>query len=136
MISVHFQGKSCKFRVIQVYAPTTNAEEAERFCEDPHDLLEQTPKKDVFIIIEDCNSKAGRQEIPGVKGKFGFGVQNEAGQRLTEFCQENAWSQLTPSFNNSTHGQHQTVNTKFNWLYSLQSKMETLYTVSKSKTRS
>ena len=90
MISVHFQGKSCKFTVIQVYAPTTNAEEAECFYEDLRDLLEQTPKKDVFIIIEDWNAKAGRQEIPGVKGKFDFGVQNEAGQRLTEFCQENA----------------------------------------------
>ena len=90
MISVCFQGKSCKFTVIQVYAPTTNAEEAKCFCEDLHDLPEQTPKKDVFIITEDRNAKAGRQEIPGVKGKFGFGIQNEAGQRLTEFWQENA----------------------------------------------
>ena len=90
MISVHFQYKPFNITVFQAYASTTNAEEAECFYEDLHDLLEQTPKKDVFIIIEDWNAKAGRQEIPGVKGKFDFGVQNEAGQRLTEFCQENA----------------------------------------------
>ena len=92
MISVHFQGKSCKFTIIQVYAPTTNAEEAEveRFYEDLQDLLELTPKKDVLFIIRDWNAKVGSQETPGVTGKFGLGVQNEAGQRLTEFCQENA----------------------------------------------
>ena len=75
-----------------MYAPTSNAEEAEveRFYEDLQDLLEQTPKKDVLFIIWDCNEKRGSQEIPGVTGKFGLGVQNEAGQRLTEFCQENA----------------------------------------------
>ena len=92
MISVHFQGKSFSITVIQVYAPTTNAEEAEveQFYEDLQDLLELTPKKDVLFIIGDWNAKVGSQEIPGVTGKFVLGVQNEAGQRLTEFCQENA----------------------------------------------
>ena len=92
MISVHFQGKQFNITVIQVYAPTTNAEEAEveQVNEDLQDLLELTPKKDVLFIIGDWNAKAGSQETPGVTGKFGLGVQNEAGQRLTEFCQENA----------------------------------------------
>ena len=77
--------------IIQVYAPTSNAEEAEveQFYEDLQDLLELTPKKDVLFIIGDWNTKVGRQETPGVTGKFGLGVQNEAGQRLIEFCQEN-----------------------------------------------
>ena len=88
MISVRLQSKPT---VIQVYAPTTNAKEAEAewFCDDLQDLLELTPKKDVLFNIGDWNAKVGSQEIPGVTGKFGFGVQNEAGQRLTEFCQEN-----------------------------------------------
>ena len=88
MISVHFQGKSFNITVIQVYAPTTNAEEAEveLFYEDPQDLLELTPKEDVLFIIGDWNAKVGNQEIPGITVKFGLGVQNEAGQRLTEFC--------------------------------------------------
>ena len=91
MISVRFQGKPLSITVIQVYAPTSNAEEAEveRFYEDLQDLLELTPKKDAIFIIGDWNAKVGSQEIPGVTGKFGLGVQNEAGQRLTEFCQEN-----------------------------------------------
>ena len=91
MISVHFQGKPFNITVIQVYAPTSNAEgtEVERFYEDLQDFLELTPKKDVLFIIRDWNAKVGSQEIPGVRGKFGLGVQNEAGQRLTEFCQEN-----------------------------------------------
>ena len=78
--------------VIQVYAPTSNAEEAkaEWFYEDLQDLLELSPKKDVLFIIENSNAKVGSQETPGVTGKFGLGVQNEAGQRLIEFCQENA----------------------------------------------
>ena len=89
---VHFQGKPFNIRVIQVYAPTTDAEEAEVdwFCEDLHYLLELTPKKDVLFITGDWNEKGGSQEVPGVTGKFGLGVQNEAGQRLTEFCQENS----------------------------------------------
>ena len=92
MISVRFQGKPFSITVIQVYAPTSNAEEAEveQFSEDLKDLLELTPKKDVLFIIGDWNAKVGIQEIPGLTGKFGFGVQNKAGQSLTEFCQENA----------------------------------------------
>ena len=90
MISVHFQGKPFNITVIQVYAPTSNAEEAEQFYEDQQDLLELTPKKDVLFIIGDWNAKVGSQETPGATGKFGLGVQNEAGQRLVEFFQENA----------------------------------------------
>ena len=91
MISVCFQGKPFKITVIQVYALTSNAEEAEveRFFEDLQDLLELTPKKDVLFIIGDWNAKVGSQETPGVTGKFGLGVQNEVGQRLIEFCQQN-----------------------------------------------
>ena len=91
MISVCFQGKPFNIMVIQAYAPTSNTEEAEVewFCEDLQDLVELTPKKDVFFIIGDWNAKVGSQEIPGITGKFGLGVQNEAGQRLIEFCQEN-----------------------------------------------
>ena len=92
MISFHFQGKPFSITVIQVYAPTSNVEEAEveRFYEDLQDLLELTPQKDVLFIIGDCNAKVGSQEIPGVTGNFGLGVQNEAGQRLIEFSLENA----------------------------------------------
>ena len=82
MISVHFQGRPFNITVIQVYAPTSNTEEAERFYEDLQDLLELTPKKDVLFIIGDWNAKVGSQETPGVTGKFGLGVRNEAGQRL------------------------------------------------------
>ena len=92
MISVHFQGKPFNITVIQVYAPTSNTEEAEVewFYEDLQDLLELTPKKDVLFIIGDWNAKVESQETPGVTGKFGLGIWNEAGQRLIEFCQENA----------------------------------------------
>ena len=91
MISVHFQGKPFNITVIQAYAPTSNAEEAEdeRFYEDLQDHLELTPKKDVLFSIGDWNAKVGSQETPGVTGKFGLGIQNEAGQTLIEFCQEN-----------------------------------------------
>ena len=91
IISVCFQSKPFNIMVIQVYAPTSNAEEAEVewYYEDLQDLLELTSKKDVLFIIGDWNTKVGCQETPGVKGKFGLGVQNESGQRLTEFCQEN-----------------------------------------------
>ena len=84
MISVHFQGKPFNITVIQVYAPTSNAEEAEveQYYEDLQDLLELTPKKDVLFIIGDWNAKVGSQETPRVTGKFGLGIQNEAGQRL------------------------------------------------------
>ena len=92
MFSVCFQGKPFNITVIQVYAPTSNAEEAEveQFYEDLQDLLELTPQKDVLFIIGDWNAKVGSQETPGVTGKFGLRVQIEAGQRLIEFCQENA----------------------------------------------
>ena len=92
IISVRFQGKPITITVIQVYAPTLNTEEAEveRLYEDLQDLLELTPKKDVLFIIGDWNAKVGSQELSGVTGKFGLGVQNKAGQRLIEFCQENA----------------------------------------------
>ena len=92
MISVRFQGKPLNITVIQVYALTSNAEEAEVewFYEDLQYLLELTPKKDVLFIIGDWNAKVGSQETPGVTGKFGLGMRNEAGQRLIEFCQENA----------------------------------------------
>ena len=91
MISVRLQGKPYNITVIQVYAPTSNAEEAEveRFYEDLQDLLELTPKKDVLFIIGDWNVKVGSRETPGVTGKFGLGIRNEAGQKLIEFCQEN-----------------------------------------------
>ena len=92
MISVRFQDIPFNITVIQVYAPTSNAEEAEiEWCyEDLQDLLELTPQKDVLLIIGDWNAKVGSQETPGVTGKFGLGVQNGAGQKLIGFCQENA----------------------------------------------
>ena len=92
MMSVCFQGKPLNITVIQIYALTSNAEEAEVewFYEDLQDFLELTPQKDVLFIIGDWNAKVGCQEIPGMTGKFGLGLKNEAGQRLTEFCQENA----------------------------------------------
>ena len=92
MISVHFQGKPFNITVIQVYAPTSNAEEAEveGFYEDLQDRLELTPKKDVLFIIGDWKAKVGSQVTPGITGKFGLGIQNETGKRLIEFCQENA----------------------------------------------
>ena len=140
MISVHFQGKPFNIRVIQVNDPTTNVEEAEVewFYEDLQDLSELTPKKDVFFIIGDWNAKVGSQETP-VTGKFGLGIWNEAGQRLIEFCQEN-----TLVIANTHFQQHKTLHMdtttwstpKSDWLYSLQPKMEKLYTVNKNKTRS
>ena len=90
MISVHFQGKSLNITVIQVYALTSNGEEAEQFYEDLQDLLELTTPNDVLFVIGNWNAKAGSQETPGVTGKFGLGVQNEAGQKLADFCQEKA----------------------------------------------
>ena len=91
MISAPFQGKPHSITVIQVYAPISNAEEAEVewFCEDRQDRLDLTPKKDILFITGDWNAKVGSQEIPGVTGKFGLGEQYETGQRLTVFCQEN-----------------------------------------------
>ena len=91
MTSIRFQGKPFNIMVIQAYALTSNAEEAEveQFYEDLQDLLELTPPKDVPFIIGDWNAKVGSQETPGVTGKFGLEVRNEAGKRLIEFCQEN-----------------------------------------------
>ena len=120
MISVCFQGKSFNITIMQVYAPTGNAEEAEVewFYEDLQDLLELIHKKDVLFIIGDWNAKVGSQEILGVTGKFGLGVQNEAGQSLIEFCQEN--------------GHHQMVNTKIRLIIFFAAKDgETLYSQQK-----
>ena len=142
MISVLFQSKPFNITVIWVYGPTTDAKEIEgdQFYEDLQDLLELTPKKDVLFIIGDWNAKIGSQEIPGVTGKFGLGVQNEGGQRLTVLPRE--WT---------VHSKHTLPTTqektlhmditrwsimKSDWLYSLQPKMEKLYIVSKNKTRS
>ena len=119
MISVHFQGKPFNITVVQVYALTSNAEEAEveQFYEDLQDLLELTPQKDVLFIRGDRNAKVGSQETPGVTSKFGLGVQNEAGQRLIEFCQEKALVKGNTLFRQhkrslytwtSPDGQHQT----------------------------
>ena len=113
-----FPCKPFNITVIQVYAPTSNAEEAEVewFYEGLQDLLELTPKKDVFFIIGDWNAKVGSQDTPGVTGKFVLGIQNKAGQRLTEFCQENALiiaNTLFPTTQEtSSHGHHQMVNTE------------------------
>ena len=118
MISVHFQGTPFNITVIQVYAPTSNAEEAEveRFYEDLQDLLELTPKKDVLFITGDWNAKVGSQETPGVTGKFGLGIQNEAEQMLREFCQHNALVITNTLFQHtreeSTHGHHKMINTE------------------------
>ena len=128
--------------VIQAYAPTSTAEEAEveRFYEDLQDLLELTPKKDVLFIIGDWNAKVGSQETPGVTGKFGLAVWNEAGQRLIEFCQENALVIANTLFQQHKRRLYMDITRwstlKSDWLYSLQTKMEKRYTVSKNKTRS
>ena len=117
MMSVHFQGKLFNIPVIQVFPPTSNTEEAEVewFYEDLQDLWELTPKKDVLFILGDWKAKVGSQETPGVTGKFDLGVQNEAGQRLIEFCQENALVIANILFQQhkrtwTKHGHHQMVN--------------------------
>ena len=140
MISVHLQGKPFSITVIQVYAPTSNAEEAEveQLYEDIQGLLELTPKKNVLFILGDWNAKVGSQETPGVTGKFGLGMQNEAGQRLKSFAKKMHWLQQTPFSNNTREdytwtlpdGQHK------NQIIFFAVKMEKLYTVSKNKTRS
>ena len=112
-----FPRQTVQYQVIQVYTPTNNTEagEVERFCEDLQELLELTPEKDVLFIIRDWTEKVGSQETPGVTGKFGLGVQNEADQRLTEFSKRMHWSQQTPFSNTreeSTHRHHQMVNTE------------------------
>ena len=120
MTSVCFKGKPFNITVIQVYAPTSNAEEAEVewFYEDLQDFLEVIPPKDVLFTIGDWNAEVGGQETPRITGKFGLGIQNEAGRRLIEFCQENALVIANTLFQqhmcreDSTHGHHQMVNTK------------------------
>ena len=112
MISVHFQGKPFKSTVIQVYAPTNNAKEAEveRFYEDLQDILEPKPPKDVLFTIGDWNTKIRSQETPGVTGKFGLGIRNEAGRRLTEFlpreCSGHSKHPLPTTQEKTTHGHH------------------------------
>ena len=125
MISVHFQGKPFNITVIQVYTPTKNAKEAEAewFYEDLQDLLELTPKKNVPFIIGDWNAKVGSQETPGITGKFGLGVQNEAEQKLTRVLPRDrighskhplpTTQEMTlHMMSMSIHGHHQTVNTE------------------------
>ena len=135
MISVHFQGKSFSITVIQVYAPTTNVKEAEVewFYKYLQDFLELTPKRVLFI--RDWNAKVRSQEIPGITGKFGFGVQTETGQRLTEFCQEKALVIANTLFQhtreNSTHGHHQMVNTKIRLIIFAAKDGEALYSQQK-----
>ena len=141
MISVHVQGKPFNITVIQVYAPTINAEEEEVqwFYEDLQGLLELTPKKDVLFIIGDWNAKVGSQEIPGLTSKFGLGVQNEAGQRLIEFCQETALVIANTFFQQHKRRLHMDITRcqHQNQIdYILCSKMDKLYTVNKNKTRS
>ena len=112
MISVCFQGKPFNISIIQVYATTIDAKEVDQFYEDIEDLLEL--KKDVLFIIGDWNAKVGSQDKPGITGRFGLGEQNEAGQRLIEFCQENTLVIANILFNNTgdnfTHGHHQMAN--------------------------
>ena len=142
MISVRFQGKPFNIMVIQVYALTSNAEEAEPewFYEDLQDLLELTPPKNALFIIGDWNAKVESQEIPGITGKFGLGVQNEAGQSLIELPRERTSHGKHPLSTTQEKTLHMDITKwstlKSDWLYSLQPKMEKLYTVSKNKTRS
>ena len=134
MIFVHFQGKQFNITVIQVYAPTNNAEEAEveRFYEDLQDLLELTPKKDVLFIIGDWNAKVGIQKIPGVTGKFGLGVQNEEGQKLTEFCQENTLVIANKLFQQHKRRLYMDINTEIRMIMFFAAKDgEALYSLQK-----
>ena len=143
MISVHFQGKPFNITVIQVYAPTSNAEEAEVewFYEDLQNLLELTPKKDVLFFIGDWNTKVGSQETPGVTGKFDLGIQNEAGQKTNRVLpRKGTGHSKHPLPTTQEKTLHMDISRwptlKSDRLYSLQPKMEKLYTVSKNKTRS
>ena len=140
MISGHFQGKPFNITVIQVYAPTTDTEEAEvdQLPEDLQCLLELTSKKDVLFVIEDWNAKVKSQEISRITSKFGLGVQNEAGQMLTEFCQENTLVTENTLFQHHKRCLYiwisPVVNAEVRSISSLQTKMENLYIVSKNKT--
>ena len=133
MISVHFQGKPFNITIIQVYAPTSNVEvaEAERFYEDLQELLELTPKKDVLFIIGDWNAQVGSQETPGVTGKFGLDIRNEAEQRLIRvFPRERTGHSKhpLPTTQDSTHGHYQMVNTGIRLIIFFAAKdEETLY---------
>ena len=134
MISVRLQGKPFNYTVIQVYAPTSNAEEAEveQFYEDLQDLLELTPKNDVLFMIRDWNAKVGNQETPGVTGKFGLGIWNEAEQRLKEFCQENALVIANTLFQQHKRRHHQMVNTEIRLIIFFEAKDgEALYSQQK-----
>ena len=141
MISVHSQGKPFNIMIIQVHAPTSNAEEAEleQFYEDLQDLLELTPKKDVLYIIWDWNAKVGSQETPEVTGKFDLGV-NEAGQRLKDLPREHTGHSKHPLPTTQENTLHMDITSKptpkSDLLHSLQPKMEKLYTASKNKTGS
>ena len=141
MISVHFQGKLFNITVIQVYAPTSNAEKAEVewFYEDLQNFLELTPKKEVLFIIGDWNATIGSQETPGVTGKSDLGVQNEAGQRLIVLPRECTGHNKHPLPTTQEETLHMDIIRwsipKSDWLY-LQPKMEKFYTVNKNKTRS
>ena len=141
MISVHFQGKPFNIMVIHIYAPTSNAEEAEieQFYEDLQELLELTPKKDVLFIIGNWNAEERSQETHGVTGKFGLAVQNEAGQRLIELPREHdghSQHPLPTTQERTLHTRHhQMVNTEIRLIIFFAAKMEKLYTVSKNKTR-
>jgi len=137
-----FPSKPFSITVIQVNGLTSNNEEAEVewFYEDLQDLLKLTPRKDVLFIIGDWNAKVGSQEIPGVTGKFDLGVQNEAGQRLIEFCQENTLVTANTLFQQHKRRLHMNITRwsilESDWLYSLQPKVEKIYTICKNKTRS
>ena len=139
MISVHFQGKPFDITVIQAYAPTSNAEEAEFewLYKDLQGLLELTPNKRCPFHYRWLECKTKSREVPGVTGTFGLGVQNEAGQRLTEFCQENALVMANTLFQQHRRRLHMDTTRwstpKSDWLYSLQPKTEKLYTVRKKK---
>ena len=141
MISVLFQGKPFNITVIQVYAPTSNTEEAEVewFYEDLQDLLELTPKKRCPFHYRGLECKSRRSRNTWGTGQFGLGIQSEAGQRLVDFCQENALviaNTLFQQHEKTTHGHHQMVNTEIRLIIFFAVKEEKLYTVSKNKTRS
>ena len=131
MITVHFRGTPFNITVIQAYEKT----EVEQLYEDLQDLLELTPKKDVLFIIGDWNAKVGSQEIPGVTGKFGFRVQNEVGQRLIEFCQENALIIVNTLFHqhreDSTHGHHQMASPEIRLIIFFAAEERSLYSEQK-----
>ena len=139
ILFIALKSKPFNSTIIQVYAPTSNTEEAEveRFYEDLQDLLELSLQKDVLFIIRGWNTKVGSQETPGETGKFGLGVQNEAGQRLTEFCQEKALGIANTLFQQHKWRLHMDITRwstlKSDWLYPLQLKMEKLYIVSKKR---